>query len=111
MRQSQPILSLPVKATAAITGNRFVDITGAHATAAAYALGVAQYDAAIGDTVPVDALGTAVVEAAGIINAGGLIEVGADGKATAKAAGVSVARALEGSGGAGEFIEVALLPN
>ena len=111
MRQSQPILTLPMKATGAIVARRFITAVGAEAVAAGNALGVSRFAAAVGETVPVDVLGTAVVEAGGIIAAGALVEVGADGKAVAKNVGVTVARALEGSGGAGAFIEVLLIAN
>jgi len=111
-RQSQPLLPLSVTAAGAIAANRFVTPALAQAGAAANTLGVSQYAAdAAGDVIPVTALGTEVVETGGIIAAGGLIETDADGKAVAKAAGPGVARAMEASGGAGEFIEVVLIPN
>ncbi|MGE4406049.1 hypothetical protein [Pseudomonas sp.] len=111
-KQSQPILLLTLIAAGVIAEHRFVGVDSAQAGAAANTLGVAGFAAdAIGDAIPVTALGTAVVETGGIINAGALIETDADGKAVAKAAGPSVARALDASGGAGEFIEVILLPN
>jgi hypothetical protein len=46
-----------------------------------------------------------------VIAAGGEIEVGADGKGVAKAAGVTVARALDAAAADGDVIRVVLIPN
>jgi len=110
-QQSIEILSLPVKATASLTSRRFVTIGGAQAGAGATALGVARSDGAIGDQVPVDVLGTAVVEAGAAIVAGAAVEVDASGRAVTKNTGVTVGRALEAAAAAGDFIEVLLIAN
>lgn len=110
-RQKIPLLSLAVVATAAITANRFVAPTGVHATAAGRALGVATEDAAIGDAVAVDVIGTTTVEASAAIAAGAQIEVAANGKAATLDAGVAVGRALEAAGADGDMIEVLLIVN
>lgn len=109
--QSIPLLTVPVTATAALTANRFVDGAGTVATAAARALGVTRSDAAIGEKAPVDVLGTTVVEASAAIAVDAAIEVAANGKAVTKAAGVTVARALQAAGAAGDLIEVLLIAN
>ena len=107
------ILTLTIAAAAALTARRFVSPTGAVATAAGNALGVARSDAAIGQDAPVDVMGTAVVEAGGAIAAGALVEVGATGKAVTKSAGVTVGRLAPGSVSTanGQFVEVILIPN
>src|SRR5690606_6879475 len=98
-------------AAAAIRAHRFTTATGQVAPAGGNALAVTCCDVDLGDLFAADALGTTVVEAAGAIAAGGAIEVGADGKAVAKSAGVTVARALQPATAAGDLIEVLLIPN
>lgn len=113
MRTNIPLLSLTVAASGAVTGRRFCSPTGAIATAALNAIGVFQYDQDDTKQVAVDVLGTAIVEAGEAIAEGGLVEVGASGKAAAKAAGITVARVAPGSSAAadGDLIEVILIPN
>lgn len=110
-RQSQPCHSMPVAASGAVTEHRFVTHAGAQAGAAANTLGISRFTVADKETMTVDTLGTSVMEAGGAINPGGLIETDANGKGVAKAAGPSVARAVQAASGDGEFIEVFLLPN
>lgn len=90
------------QATAAVTGKRFLAITGnaqtdgtlsvAHAAAGARIVGVAAYDAAIGAKVGVIRGSKIVVPvtAGAAIAAGSEVEVGATGQAITKAAGVAV---------------------
>lgn len=111
MSQFHSLLCLSVAAAAAITAGRFVTATGAVATAAGNALGVARSDAAIGQQVPVDVIGTAIVTAGAAIVAGAAIEVGTEGKAVTASAGAVVARALEAAGADGDRIEVLLIAN
>lgn len=103
---------------AAVTGKRFVDISDdrqgpvagaglgtntdggnivvSHATAAGKAIGVASHDAAIGKKVTILSGGFVVpVTADGAINSGDEVEVGANGKAKALAAGRPVGRAFD----------------
>lgn len=110
---SIPVLTLSVKATAALTAARFVTGGGAVATAAGRAIGVTRTDAAIGEFAPVDVIGMAVVAAGAAIAAEALIEVGAAGKAVTKSAGVVVGRLAPGAVAAadGDLIEVILIPN
>lgn len=112
-QQSISLLALAVVATAALTSRRFVTGGGAVATAAGNALGVARSDGAIGDRVPVDVIGTAVVEASAAIAANAAIEVAADGKAVTATTGEVVARAAPGAtaAAAGDFLEVILITN
>jgi hypothetical protein len=90
------------QASAAITGCRFVAISGdmqadgsvtvAHAGAGLRALGVAKYDAATGEKVGIYAGRGYVlpVTAGGAIAAGDAVEVGTNGQAITLAAGVAV---------------------
>ena len=111
MASSIPALTLSIVASAAVAQRRFVTATGARSGAGANALGVARYDAAAGENVAVDALGTTEVEAGGAIAAGALVQSDANGKAVTKAAGVAVGRAMGAAAGDGSVIELFLLPN
>ncbi|WP_027670082.1 capsid cement protein [Rheinheimera baltica] len=109
--QKISLLTLTVIATAALTAERFVTGAGVTSTAAGNSLGVTRSDAAVGEAAPVDVIGTAVVVAGGAVAVDGLVEVGADGKAVAKTAGVTVGRALTAAAVDGDRIEVLLIPN
>ncbi len=112
-RQNTSVLTLSVKATAALTNETFVGPTGAVAVAAGNALGVTRSDAAIGEFAPVDALGTTMVTAGAAIAAGAAVEVGAAGRAVTKAAGVAVGRLAPDSVAAanGDRVEIILIAN
>ena len=112
-KQSISLLALTVTAAGAIAADRFVTPAGAQAGADVNTLGVARTAAAAaGDKIPVDVLGTTIVEAGAPIAAGATLKSDADGKAiTWAAAGAKVAIALEAATGAGQFIEVLLIPN
>lgn len=74
-------------------------------------IGVARSDGAVGELVPVDMLGSAVVKAGAAIPPYTDIEVGPNGSAVPHAAGVAVGRTLRtGATAAGQAIEVFLLP-
>lgn len=112
MSQSISLLALSIASAGAIVANRFVTPAGAQAGAAANTLGVARTAAnGAGETIPVDVLGTTVVEAAGVIARGGAIETNADGKAVAQSAGPTVARALTAAAADGDLIEALLITN
>ncbi len=113
MTQSVSILALTVVANGAQSAHRFVGADLAEAVAAANAFGVTRTDAADGETVAVDVLGTAIVEAGGAIAAGAGVEVGANGKAVTKSLGVTVARLAPGASASadGDLVEVVLIPN
>jgi hypothetical protein len=93
-QQSYPVLTLTVAATGTIAAQRFVTKAGAQAGADGNTLGVGRTAASSGDKIPVDVLGTAVVEAGAAVSAGD-----------------TIALALEAAGAAGQFIEVLLIPN
>jgi len=113
-QQNISLLALSVAAAITAVGQRFVTGAGALATAGGNALGVARGDASVvGELVPVDVIGTALVVAGGAIAANAAIEVGTGGKAVTKASGVTVARAAPGATAAadGDVIEVILIQN
>lgn len=111
MTQAISKLNLAILASALVAAERFVTAAGAPAVAAGNALGVARSDAAVGEMIPVDVLGTAVVTAGGAIAKDARIQVGADGKAVTLAAGKAVAVALQAAAADGDRIEVFLIPN
>jgi hypothetical protein len=109
----RPALTLTIKSSGAITANRFVTAAGAQAGADANAIGVALAAASgANEYVPVVSLGTASVEAGGVISAGATVKSDSQGRAVTWAtSGAKIGVALEASGGAGEVIEVFLVPN
>ena len=111
-QQAIPLLTLPLTLTGAITANRFATAAGAQAGADANTLGVSRSTGAIAEKVPVDILGTAVVESGAAVAAGATLKSDATGRAiTWVTSGAKVALALEAASAAGQFIEVLLIPN
>lgn len=102
----EPGRDITGRATAAVTGKRFLKISGnrtatgniavAHADAAGRVCGVSKYDAASGDIVGVARGNSRVthVTAEGAIAAFAEVEVGTAGKAKTKASGIAVGYAL-----------------
>lgn len=101
----EPGRDITGRASAAVTGKRFLAITGnrsngniavAHATAAGRVCGVSKYDAASGEIVGVARGNSRVthVTADGAIAAFAEVEVGTAGKAKALASGKAVGYAL-----------------
>lgn len=110
--QSIPVLALTIKASGAIVANRFVTPAGDQAGADENTLGVARSNAADGEQVAVDVLGTAVVEAGAAIAAGATVKSNAAGKAiTWATSGAKIGIALQAAGASGDLIEVLLIPN
>jgi len=103
-------MTLSVAATAAIGEYQAVGYDGAVATAAAAMQGLSVTDADLGDLFAVDVLGTGIAIAGGSVAVGAALEVGAGGKLVTKAAGVTVARALQAAALDGDLIEVMLIP-
>lgn len=98
--------TITAQASAAVTGKRFVEVTGPRvadqvqvgpATAAGRSFGVAGFDAAVGQLVTVYSSPGLVmpVTASGAIAAGDDVEVAAGGMAAAAAAGEVVGMALD----------------
>ena len=104
----EPGRDISGRAAAAVTGKRFLAIAGnrasgnisvQHATAAGRVCGVSKYDAANGDIVGVARGNSRVtfVTSGGALAAFDEVEVGADGKAVKKTAGVAVGYAVTGA--------------
>lgn len=110
--QSIAVLTLTIAATGTIAAHRFVTPAGAQAGADANAIGATRVAAVSGDKIPVDALGTTVVEAGAAVAAGATIKSDASGRGiTWVTSGARLGIALEAASGAGALIEVMLLPN
>ncbi|GAC70734.1 capsid cement protein [Gordonia soli] len=101
----EPGRDITGRASAAVTGKRFLKISGdrssgniavAHADAGGRVAGVSKYDAASGDIVGVTRGNSRVtfVKAAGNIAAFAEVEVGSAGQAITKASGVAVGYAV-----------------
>lgn len=105
MKQNIGLLTLTMTAAEAILKGQLVTLDGKVAVAAKDAHGVADYDAAIGEVVPVVVAGTAVVKAAGALTVGKRVQVGTTGQAVAHAAGVPVGIALE-TVASGDYVEI-----
>jgi hypothetical protein len=106
-----PVLPITITATGALVPYRFVGHDGAQAGAGENTLGVSTHVAAIGDDVTVEVSGLISIETGAAVTAGSLVEADVTGRAIDNDAGVAVARALDGSDGAGEFVRCILLPN
>lgn len=108
--QKISIFAMSVLATAVITANRFVGmLTGAPCAAGAKAMGVAQYNAAVGEAFAVDVLGTSIVDAGAAVAAGTALKSDANGMAIPQAgAGEILAYAVTGATAAGQKIEILL---
>lgn len=137
-RQATAIFTETLKATGTVTAHRTIGYDGVRASVAGQVvMGVARSDGVADDLIPVDVYGTAVIESGGVLAVGddlvtdtvgravkgaGTIVVGAGGTAvTSTAANGAIltgslmpqhvfARALQAASGAGEFIEVLLIP-
>lgn len=107
--QSRPVLTLTRQAAGAVQKRRYVGVNNLQATVAGQAiLGVSRSDAALGADMPVDVIGTTIIETGAAVPEGPVM-ADAQGRAIAFTGAVGTHRggiALEASTGAGEFIEV-----
>jgi len=111
-KESVALLSLSVVLTGAVAPHRFVTPLGAQAGADAQTLGVSKTAGTVGQLLTVDVIGTSSVETGAAIAVGQVLKVDAAGRAIPWAtAGARVAIALQAATGAGQFIEVLLVPN
>lgn len=104
-----PLLTLTVIASATVAASRFVTQDGAYPSAGAKGHGVTRSSGVSGDLIPVDVLGTAIVEAGGTVAKDAALELDATGRVVTKSTGVAVAKAME-AGVVGGLIEVLLIP-
>lgn len=100
--QNNSILTLSVLATAIIAACRFVTSAGAHAGVAGAALGVSRSAAAVGAYVPVDVIGTVVVESGAAVAADALVQSDSTGRAITAAAS-NIKQAVIAGGSAGDL--------
>lgn len=111
-KQAISLLPLTIVASATLVADRFITAAGGVPAADVNVLGVVRQAAVSGDRVTVDVLGTAIIEAGAAISAGATLKTDASGRAiTWATAGAKVALALQSASGAGQFIEVLLIPN
>ena len=103
------LLTLTVIASASVAASRFVTQDGAYPSAGAKGHGVTRSSGVSGDLIPVDVLGTAIVEAGGTVAKDAVLELDATGRVVTKSTGVAVAKAME-AGVVGGLIEVLLIP-
>lgn len=106
-------LTLTVLAAGALAACRFVTQAGAYPAAGAKAFGVTRSSATIGDLVPVDVQGTAIVEAGAAVTLDADLMVDATGRVVPLTVGTKypVARAMQAASDAGDLIEVLLIPS
>lgn len=108
------ILTLTIAAAGSLAASRFVTQAGAYPTAGGKAFGVTRSQAdAAGDLLPVDVLGTAIVETGAAVALDADLMVDATGRVVTLTTGgkVPLGRAMEAASAAGGFIEVLLLPS
>lgn len=106
------LLTLTVIAAAALAANRFVKTAGIYPAAGGLALGVTRCDGVAGDPLPVDVLGTAVVQAGAAIALDVPVMVTAEGKVIPHDGDGdkhAVGRSLEAVAD-GELVEILLVP-
>jgi hypothetical protein len=136
MTQQVPILTLSVVATTAIARGRGVTFGGAQANATGQkVMGIAQHDAAIGETVAVVVCGSVIAESGAALAVGNTVAVDTQGRmvvaatlsvvagatqvtsATANGAGIitgadspifAVGDVLQAATAAGQFVEILL---
>ena len=111
-KQSAPLFTLTTQATTALVQDCFITVAGAQAAADGNALGVVRQNANIGDYVPVDVLGTTIVQAGAAISKGATVKSDASGRAiTWATSGAKLGTALQAASSAGQLIEVLLIQN
>lgn len=111
-RQCTPLLTVSIVAAATINADRFITHAGAVPAAGASCAGVARSQGAAGQRVPVDVMGTSVIETGGAIAAGALVESDNLGRAVTASSGVVQGRLAPGevATAAGQYVEILLLP-
>lgn len=95
-----------VLAASALVKNRFIGFTDATPAAGAACKGVAQDNAATGETVGCKARGWMLVESGGAIAVEAQVQTDNLGRAITLAAGVPLGRALDAATAAGQLIRI-----
>lgn len=110
MQGSISLLVLNVTASATLATARFVTGAGALAGAGAGARGVTRTPGVSGDLVPIDVIGTALVESGAAVTANGPVKSDATGRAIDQGGtGVITGYALSAASAAGQMVEVLLV--
>lgn len=101
------VLTISIAAAAAIASTRrFIGADGNIAAAGAKAVGTNPVTAALGEQMPVDALGVILVEAGAAVALGAEVQGDANGRAITLAAGKSNGQALDAAAAAGDVIRI-----
>lgn len=108
MKTSIIVATMSVLATAALTAQRFATSAGAVPASGDWCPGVANASYDIGEQAGLDFAGVVVVEAGAAVAADAAVQTDASGRAITLAAGVSLGRAIDAAGAAGDFIRVKL---
>lgn len=108
MKSSNILGTMSVLAAAAITARRFVTSGGAVPAAGVWCPGAAADNFDLGEQASVVTHGIFVVEAGAAVLVDAEVQTDASGRAITKAAGVTLGRALDAAGAAGELIRVKL---
>lgn len=108
MQTSKALFGQTVRATAAVKGRTFAGFTGATCAAGAAAMGAFRTDAAVGEYITVEQIGTALVIAGATLTAGAAVESDANGHAVVHTTGVVIGRAVN-AGAAGSAVEIFLI--
>lgn len=108
MQTSKALFGQTVRATAAVKGRTFAGFTGATCAAGAAAMGAFRTDAAVGEYITVEQIGTALVIAGADLTAGAAVESDIAGHAVPHTTGVVVGRAVN-AGAAGSAVEIFLI--
>ncbi len=115
MKTNLSLLTLTIAAAGAVAADRFVTQGGAYAAAGGLPFGVTRTGAgAVGDLMPVDVLGTTVVEAGAAILFDKPLMVDATGRVVPHDGDGdkhAVARSMEAAAAAGDLIEILLVPS
>ena len=113
MQGSISTLREHVVAAGALAPARFVTFAGAYPAAGAAVYGATVFAAAAaGEVVTVTLQGTEVVEAGGVVTAGGAVKADATGRCIDQGgSGVITGRALTAAAAAGTMVEVQMFPS
>lgn len=110
--QGLSLLTLTQRLASAVDSERFITHLGAQTGADGNAMGVTRSAGVAGELVPVDCLGTAVVESGGAFLAGATLKSDALGRAIGwETSGAKLAVARQDATDAGRRVEVFLIPN
>lgn len=112
MNQNISLLTLTVALAGTVSANRFVTPGGTLAGADVNTLGASRVAGVSGDKIPVDVLGTAIVESGAAVTVNGTVKSDSTGRAINwVTSGAKIGIALEAASAAGQMIEVLLIPN